>query len=64
MIYHVCQLFKDGSLEFAQEVAHELIKCLGGIKGEDSNSLFSLIGTFLSLKLDLECLQAVLSVLA
>jgi len=45
VIYHLCFLFKDASLDFAKKVAPKLIETLGTVKEEDEHSILSLIGT-------------------
>ena len=49
VIYHLCILFKEASLEFARKVGPKLIEALGMVKEEDL--IFPLLGTvFLSAK--------------
>ena len=45
VIYHLCILFKEASLEFARKVGPKLIEALGMVKEEDS--IFPLLGTVL-----------------
>ena len=44
VIYHLCLLFKDASLDFAKKVAPKLIETLGTVKEDDEHSILSLIG--------------------
>jgi len=51
VIYHLCLIFKEASLELAKKVAPKLIETLGTSKEEDEHSILSLIGmVFLSAK--------------
>ena len=45
VIYHICLLFNEASLEFAKKVTPKLIETLGTVKEEDEHAILSLIGT-------------------
>jgi len=65
VIYHICKIFREakGIEDFAERITPELVGCMGTkVTGEDSNSVFSLIGRFLSSNL-VDCLQTILTVL-